>query len=349
MGAHISRVRVKGLLIGIAVTSLAASAFLLAVWLRADGYIEGEPYAVPLDDVRGRAEDVASWGDGQGFWLLATDPLLEHPRVEAGEAAYRSSRPAVSYLAWAVSGGRPELAAEALLLTAVLLAGTAALALGRWLLHLSLPPEWSAMTLAIPGAIASLPNGGAELGALAGVLLGVTEWVEERRWRAVAAFVAAALFRETALIAVAAIALWSVHRTRRPIAAAPLALPFLVWGSWIAAVRVRYGAWPSVHDGLIKFGVPQPGDASGWALLLVLFSVSAFAIWRGGLNAWIVSAYGVFVLATGPAIWTNAHNWTRVFLPAFAFGAFAFAEAWGSWPAATGAPSSERLGPPSRR
>ncbi len=202
-------------------------------------------------------------GDGWAFAALAQDPLLRRPSViePAGEFSYRAQRPLWGYLTWVASGGRPDLTGWALAALTVLSCGAAVAAVGSLLRDREVSPWWALLVLV--AAVETLAEFTPELLALALLVVGIRWWQRDRHGAAVVVLVAAVLTRETMLVGVAALAVWtlagpSAHRTTRRRDVAPLLVPFAAFTAWVALLTVRTGSSPfdRAHG---RLGLPGAG------------------------------------------------------------------------------------------
>ena len=213
-----------------------------------------------------RIDATLAKGDGQAFAAIARDPLLSRPKVLATPEifAYREQRPLWGYLAWALSLGQAPWVGIALAVLTALSVGAACAVTAFLLLERGLSPGWSLLVPIV--GLESLSELTPELLAFALLGLGIVLWQRQRTFGAVLALSAAALTRETMLIAVAALGLWLLfEHPRRASAAAfravvPLSIPLCAYAIWITFVRVRIGAWPSgASQG--RFALPGTGLA----------------------------------------------------------------------------------------
>jgi hypothetical protein len=279
--------------------------------------------------------------DGQAFASLARDPTLARPEVfrTPAEASYRSSRPLLGWMAWALSAGRPSAVPAALALLAVAGTGLAASGLARLLIERDTTP-WPAVLVAVlPGTYSALTYLGPEPLCLGLLAWGIWAWTtpDRRTGLATALFCLAALTRETALLvplALGAHELWATRRERRPLrelGLLALAAPFVVLLTWFAVLNARVGAWPTdAGEGRLTHPLGGLLEATGqWEaprdelLLLVLAGLLVVTVlWRcrGDVLAWVVGAHVAFALLLGDRVWRSWQFYGRVLLPLFAFG-----------------------------
>lgn len=288
------------------------------------------PYYPELAGSEHPAEVQAALGDGQGFLMLARDPLLSSPG-EAGTdaAAYRASRPLVSYVTWILAAGDAARTAWALYAAAALTAGLAAGGVALLARRFGLTPLWALPTLAVlPGSYGSLENGGAELLMLAGVAAGVAivsdvdPTTDRIPWAAVAAFTGATLARETALVFVLAAAAWFLSRGGRPFR---FLVPLLAYAGWCLVVWWRYGAptW-GAPDGAFGFAsfTSDASPANLATAAVVLVALMALVV-RRDVWIWIAAANGLLFVSLGAAVWDDPADVLRVMLPVIAMGILA--------------------------
>lgn len=281
---------------------------------------EGRPYVSLYDPPSTPLEVLLNQGDGQAFAALAQDPALQRPEVfSAGrpELAYRAQRPLLSALAWGLSAGQAGLVPLALVVVTV--ASFAALAA----VAAAMGGIRAVAACAAPGAIVVLDTTGPELLAATAVLGGVWAWRRDRTAVAVLLFVAAALARETTLVAPAAIAAYEAVARRRVARLLPLAVPFAAYGLWVLVVRWRVGAWPTDTD-TKRLSGPFVGlaeaapdwSAADWLIALggVALVVAAMCTRQALL---VVVAVGHVAASAffGEEVWKRFEDFGRVLLP----------------------------------
>jgi hypothetical protein len=297
----------------------------------------GAPYVRLYDHPLNRLDAVLARGDGQAFAALAQDPLLQRPSVIAnrGDFAYRAQRPVWGVLAWMLSLGQPDAVAWVLALLTVVSCG-AACAVGALLLadrHVS--PWWSLLIPLV--ALETLREFTPELLAFALLGLGLWWWQRDRHRAATVVFCVAALTRETMLVGVGALALWTLSQAgprvrTRVRSVLPLATPFAVYAAWVVVVTARVGASPLGRSqgrlgvpgvGLVQSLERSPGPAEivGWFLLAVGVCVSGLLVRRADVLTWVATAFLGFGLLLGPSVWLTNAGYTRTLLPLFILGA----------------------------
>jgi len=192
---------------------------------------------------------------------------------------------------------------------------------------------WGLVAVAFPGSIAAIGLGSTDLYALGFIALGITFW-DRRPWMAAVAFTLAALSREGALIAVAAVAANDLPLKRR--AAWRIVLPLTVWFGWVSWVAVRIGAWPweaTSIGWLDRFGFGLTSVRTFRANLLPLMLAIVIVIValarapRDSLTWVSVANFAFLVAAGGSGVWLRWDSFTRVGLTAYMTGILAVASA----------------------
>jgi hypothetical protein len=297
------------------------------------------PYASVYNRPVPQVDVVLVSGDGQAFGALAQDPLLRHPERIGGGAAeysYRAQRAVWAALAWAGSVGQPELVGWVLALLTILSAGAAAAAAALLLTRRGSSPWWALLVLVC--GIESIFEFTPELLAFALLGFAVLAWTERRPWPAALLCCLSVATRETMLVAVAALLVWSfcMERPRWSVRrVVPLATPFVFSAVWASALRLRLGYFPNNSSN--RLGLPLQGllDVfSGTAPVgtLLLWSIAGLAIavaaivWRPrDVLTWIVVAFAGFGSLFGPAVWLTNYGYLRALVPLYAFGAIVVA------------------------
>lgn len=287
------------------------------------------------------------WGeggyDGHYYGQLASDPLLRDPDLVAGmdNLSYRARRILTPALAYVLAGGER---VEAVRLYAALnVVAWLALAVVLWGL---LPvgdarrtAAWAGLMLSA-GVWHSVRLALADLPALVWLSAGWWAWERKKIWLAAGLFAAAALSRETALLAVAVVALLTVRREGWPRAlgfGALAALPILAWMAWLGSrVEVAGGGWHNFSLSLPGFWwkwrevagqwAGEPDRRLFWAEATLLASVTgqiAALAWRwpGQPVRWLGAAYAALALLLSVDVWGGYPPAApRVLLPlSFAF------------------------------
>lgn len=280
-----------------------------------------------LGEPRNRAEQLI-WGmDGKAFFQIGEDPTLAHAAEayggSASHGAYRSTRPLLGWLAWGASGGgrRPALG-WALLALGVAATGALVLAIDAVGHAIGRHPAYPLAAVALPGVLVSVVYPGlSEPLAYALALFALARWLTGDRLVAVACFSLAAITRETTLLIPAALGMEHLVRTRRLRGVLPLAVPPLVYATWVGLVRLRVGALPT---GGAQFSPPFAGLATSiptwgpmeWLTAVVTVAGAAFAL-RTGPSAirWIVAAHLVLFACLNPIVADDWWAFGRVTLP----------------------------------
>lgn len=273
-------------------------------------------------------ERIVSYMDGERYAQLGVDPLLLHPATDfpglPKTAAYIGSKPLMSWLAWAASGGgRASSIAWALIVLSVLSAGALVAALALLAARVGRDPLWACLAIGTPGVLAVLTAPGeGDLLATALVLLGLMWWMQARSARAAGVFVLAALARETMLVVPAALFLHRLLTARR--VERRLLIPFAVYVGWFTYVRVRTGELPTASAaGSLRFVTGFADSISHWGapeyLSGLLFVGLVGLAWVRLPTEWrlIVGLYAAMMLSFDTE--TGAFWWAfgRILLPAY--------------------------------
>jgi len=283
-----------------------------------------------------RVEAVLAEGDGQSFAALAQDPLLRRTDVMTppGEFSYRAQRPVWGYLTWIGSGGQANLTPWVLAALTVLSCGAAVAAVG-WLLRRRRVSPWWALLILVFGA-ETLTEFTPELLGLALLIVGIVWWQRGRVAPAVAALAVAALTRETMLVGVAALGVWSLAGPlpapgRRLRAVAPLAVPFGAYAAWVVLVTARTGRSPFGRSegrlgapgaGLLSAvqHAPTVGEILGLVALASAICVVAVRYAPRDVLTWVAVAYLGFAALLGDNVWMTNSGFTRTLLPLYTLG-----------------------------
>jgi hypothetical protein len=298
-----------------------------------------KPFASIYREPLSRLDVVLTAGDGHAFAVIAQDPLLQRPTVlkDPAELSYRAQRPVWGYLTWAGSFGQAGLTGWVLVVLAVLGCGFATAVAGI-LLQRRARSAWWALLVPLVG-FEALTELTPELFAVALVGTGILLWQGDRRAAAVAVFSVAALTRETMLIGVGVVAWWELAHAAGPLlhrirTVVPLAVPFVVYLTWISFLRLHLGNWPFNRSG-DRLGIPASGllhaldqvPATGtilmWVTIGVIMSV-ALLIWaRRDLLAWVAVAFAAFGSLLGSDVWITNAGYQRALVPLFYFAPIA--------------------------
>jgi hypothetical protein len=209
--------------------------------------------------------------DGQFMYRLAHDPF-DWQRQASGvrlDGVFRLGRIGYPLLVWVVSlGGKP-----ALLPAGLLLVGVAALAMlaalgAAYARRCGLAAGWG-LLVCWPGLLFSIDYDLAEPLEVALVVAGLLAVRAGRQDWAAAALSGAALTRETALVAVAAVALCRVPALwrQRRFGVSDLAwfVPVVVFAGWQLACRLVTGRFPITSDASSNVQTPSTGLVDAWS------------------------------------------------------------------------------------
>jgi hypothetical protein len=282
--------------------------------------------------------------DGQFMYLMAFDPLLQRfqDRPQAYSAfidspPYRYGRIGFSAMIRLASLGRPEwypVVMMWLILAAHLALGTL---LARFAAHHGTPAFAALSYIAIPAFMSSLMSALPEALAAAGLVAGVFFWQLGRILPAAAAFGAALLVRETAVVVVAMCLLWSGWRggewKRSALLLAGALAPVCLWRLFVAGRFFPDFGWAALVTNPGDLGVPfsglgelwlaglrgtQPSPEVAGALVFPLILIAAIllgsAMWRarrGPLEA-AALVYGLVAISLNyEKIWSHLPSGER--------------------------------------
>jgi hypothetical protein len=329
----------RALAVGVVGLLLGAGAVLLVVRSAGDVCCH-DTYTSTFNRHVTGVDAVLGEGDGQAFAVLARDPTLARPHVFLGEneAAYRAQRPLLVYLTWAGSLGSPDRVAWTIAVLEMIGCGFAAGALALLLQSRNANP-WFGLAV-VPFGMAALQGLTPEILGLGLAVAGIVAWERDARGWAVIWLTGAALTRESMLLVPAVLAVEVLvrarndDRVRRELRAAlvALAMPFVVFASWLAVLRLRLGAFPTAASHR-RLGLPLQGlltevghwDATNvaWFALAAVLLALALAVAPRDRLTWIAFAYGAFALFMGPDVWLTSDGFTRVLLPLYVLAASA--------------------------
>ena len=280
---------------------------------------------------KGAVEKMLATSDGQTIAALARDPTLSHPEVFNGhDFAYRAMRPAPEYLTWLLSLGHPGWVPGGMIALAILSGGAITAACAALFVRRNTAAQLGLLAAVLPGSLSSLRGLVPEAG---GVALATAGWLlagDDNVWPGVALMTAAGLWRETLLVFPAVLAIMTVWRARSVRAAAPYAIPFVLFAGWVSFVRSRAGSWPWSSTGG-RLGIPFVGiakDVSYWkntaaleiAAIVVTAALIVLAVRRRDRSAPVMIGYGVLATVLGVDVWHTWADWGRVLLPLHLFG-----------------------------
>lgn len=211
-------------------------------------------------------DDVVGY-DGAFYVQLALHPLLDDPALATAidNPQYRARRILLPWVAWLLGAGQPLWVVHVFPLLNILCWLALAVLLWRWL-----PPDnfqnflrWAGVMFS-HGWCASVRNSLVDGPALLLTALAVALWERNRRRGAIGTLAAAALTRETGLLAGVLLVAppitgwrwWGRNALAGLAVGAPLAL-------WLAYVHGRFG--PAVDAGVGNFTLPFTGLAEKWA------------------------------------------------------------------------------------
>ncbi len=303
-----------------------------------------EPEAVTaLREVPHHVYDDSYGYDGAYYVQIAMHPGVDHPELPQAidNLHYRARRIALSWIAWAAGLGRPEWIVQVFPMLNIV----SWLALA-WLLWRWLPPNgpenflrWGGVLLS-HGVCMSLRHSLADGPSLLLTAAAVALWEKQRGRGALGVLAAAALTKETSLLAGTLFAAppalgwrwWTGQAVRLALLALPLA-------AWLAYLRYRLGPTPADAAGLNNFTYPLAGLVQKWAFMitevrrdgwlglhvLTMTSIVALTVqivfllarWRPGEVWWRVGAVfaGLGLLVSQP-VWEGYPGAaTRVLLP----------------------------------
>lgn len=259
---------------------------------------------------------------------LALDPLLSRPEAGSGgraTVAYRAARPVLGWLVMLTSFGSERIAAWALMAWTAI--GIGAMAVGASVLCRiwCRDDAWPVLLLVLPGVLGMLMYRGLSDGLASGLaLLGLALWCKERDGVAVAAFVLAALTRESTLLVPFALLIAAPSRRTRQ-----LVLPFAAYAGWVGLVWLRLHALPTAasqsHVGLPLVGLVRAIPTLGWVEIACAASVTILAgvaFWRapGREVRALVVASALFATTMQHDVW-RSWDFTRPLLPVTVVGA----------------------------
>jgi hypothetical protein len=328
--------RVIGLLVAAAVAGLSMAALLVVRYDATYAEPQMRAYAASFDHPRTHAERLIDGMDGQAFGEIALDPLMSHAAARFGtpqDAAYREARPAYGWVAFIASGhGDAARVAETLLVLSVLSVSFLAAAAGMLAHQLGRPWAAGALVVLLPGAVITVfAPGSADAFGCALALGGFALWLEARHRGAIVMLSFAALSRETLLLFPLTLAAWELWAHRGSLAR-QLAIPFAVYGAWVAIVFARIGALPtSASDG--RLGLPFVGlvRAMGhWspvsrnvALSIAALTIVAAIRLKVPVLRLCVAAHVLLAATLGELVWASWKDFSRVLLPLAVLGAIA--------------------------
>jgi hypothetical protein len=254
------------------IAAAAAFARIINLGHGAPGFLidAGRTYGNPAHLPAGVPVHPGSGYDGQFMYRLAQDPFdlrLHAPGIRL-DNAFRLGRIGYPLVAWLLSfGGQTVLVPTALLLVGIgALAALAAIGATQARAH-GLAWGWG-LLICWPGLLFSTDF---DLAEPLEVVLVVAGFLALRRGRSAWASTAlslAVLTRETAVIAVIAVAFWRVPQLRRRrVSTADLAwtVPLLVFAGWQLICRAVTGQLPLTSDAGANSQAPFTGIVEAWS------------------------------------------------------------------------------------
>jgi hypothetical protein len=263
-------VRTRPALTAFLITVVAASAFVgvRAVWASSsdvgDFVVAGDVFTRP-DDVDIPVLQGPGY-DGQFFFRLAIDPLDTSARA-AGvmmDSPLRYQRVAYPALAHALSLGRDDLAPWSLVAVNVLALGALGAVGAAFARSSDRHALWGLLFPAYFGFVFTISRDLSEIVEVTFLLAGLLALRRDRPWLGAVLLSAAVLSRETALLAVVAIAIWRVvtlvHQRLRPSRFdVAWSIPLATFAVWQLIVLDATGVLPATAAKANRFVVPLSG------------------------------------------------------------------------------------------
>lgn len=226
--------------------------------------------------------------DGQFYAVLATDPLVldVQTMLHLDSPPYRAARVGAPLAAWLLGLGQPGAAVWIY----VLLCWAGALALvallAGWLGERGGSPWWALAVGMSGGVAASVLRATPDALAVALALVGLWALAHRRHSWAVSLLIAAALTRETMVLAALGAAVAEILSGRRRTAALYALLPAGVYGAWRVVLALMLGASPLAAGG--NLGVP-----------LAWVGAKAASLAQGGAGAVGMELWGMLAVLSG--------------------------------------------------
>lgn len=244
----------------------------------------GVPGRWPIDV---KQAPTAEGYDGQFFLALALDPLMRTPLADAlDDSTYRGRRILWSATAWALSGGNQRAAPHALQLLLILAVGGGGFAISLWAEAYRASEFWAlayALNLGVLVCSWRMLGDSISVSLLVGAVVAVSSQHSKPTALPWLLLALAILQKETALLALPALASSVTAKDRRKAAVAAIACGLAILAWWTYA---RYAGGGS-HD--FRFAIVFDAPLSGW-----LSSVShALAPGRG----WLATAKDLIFLS----------------------------------------------------
>ncbi len=281
--------------------------------------------------------------DGQFYYVLAAHPQIDgNVRRAFALAEYRVQRIAYPALAAAAALGIRAALPWTLLAVNLLAALCLVLVTAHWCKQMGRSGWWALAVGLAPGVVLCLLRDLTDIVGLAALLAGLCWW-SQGRWRlASVALVLAVLGRETALLALAAIAYDVVKRRRAGTPPAGwawvLGAPAAAFVAWEVYATVRFhgtvplttspgSLWQPPGVGLTKVLGSLAGQSAphaGWDLLFAALTVAAVIVGVMQLHqgahwlALLTAAQALLTALLGRVFWLDHWSFTRATLPLFA-------------------------------
>jgi hypothetical protein len=291
------------------IAAAAAFARIINLGHGAPGFLidAGRTYGNPAHLPSGVPVHPGNGYDGQFMYRLAQDPFdlrLHAPGIRL-DNAFRLGRIGYPLVAWLLSfGGQTVLVPTALLLVGIgSLAGLAAIGAAQARSH-GLAWGWG-LLICWPGLLFSIDF---DLAEPLEVLLVVAGFVALQRGRAgwaTAALSLAVLTRETAVVAVLAVAVWRLPQLiRRRLSRTDLAwvLPLFGFAGWQLICRSVTGQLPLTSDTGANSQAPFTGIVQAWSHWKRIAKRHPF---EAGLHAVELTILALIILATVLAVATR--------------------------------------------
>jgi hypothetical protein len=259
----------------------------------------GSEFASPDLLPRGTYVNPGTGYDGQFFFYIAQDPLLQSDETERhlDSPAYRYRRILLPVLGWLTSGGNPEVLQWTLPLIGLLAILGSGLLLARALARRGASPWLSVIYMLSIGPVVGTLNDLSDPLAAGLFVAGLIWWSENRALPALLAFTAAPFARELFIVPVAAICLIELARWRWR--GWPWLLPIASFGAWALYVAAIFSGRPArgtevaepsivpIAGAISKVGSVLRGDVTGaanWEILFIAFVLTSwlFLAWRSG-------------------------------------------------------------------
>jgi hypothetical protein len=269
--------------------------------------------------------------DGKFYFSQAMDPFYLEPEVHAvylDRPTYRAQR--MLYPTLAGLGGvlPPTETAWSLIVVNVLAMAVGTAVTAMVAVELGLSPWWGLAFLFNPGLLVTLNIDSAEIVAMAALMAAILFAIRDRPTATAIALTAAALTRETMILAAIGLALfWYKKRSRFPLV---LLTPFAAVAAWWVYVHWRLSdglsqdiqaiGWPL--QGFIQaFGgwLSTPNSLSdaliGCVLLFASVAIAVRAIRTPSPLGWAVAGFAALALVLSEPVWARYFDSSRALAP----------------------------------